>query len=103
MKTVDVCGIVADVSENETVNLRKGSQKVRKYVTLIDNTGCGISLTLWASMCDRVTNLDLNKVLAVKGARVSEFGGKSLNAADDHSSLFMDLNHDRCKQLLKWH
>jgi len=41
--------------------------------------------------------------LAVKGARVSEFGGKSLNAADDHSVLYMNLKHERCKQLLKWY
>ena len=55
MKTVDVCGVIAEVSENETVNLRKGSSKVRKYVTLIDESGFAISLTLWATMCDRVT------------------------------------------------
>ena len=52
-------------------------------------------------MCDRITQNDINKVIAVKGARVSEFGGKSLNAADDHSSLFQELNHERCRQLLK--
>jgi len=36
MKTVDVCGIVAEVSENESVTLKKGSQKNRKYITLVD-------------------------------------------------------------------
>lgn len=92
-----MCGIVAEVSENEIINLRKGSKKARKYVTLIDDSGCAISLTLWASMCERITENDIHRVLAVKGARVSEYGGKSLNAADDHSSLFLDLNHDRCR------
>ena len=103
MKTVDVCGVIAEVSENETVNLRKGSSKVRKYVTLIDDSGYAISLTLWATMCDRITTDDIHKIIAVKGARVSEFGGKSLNAADDHSSLFNELNHDRCRTLIKWY
>lgn len=103
MKTVDVCGVVAEVSDNETVNLRKGSSKVRKYVTLIDDSGFAISLTLWATMCDRITTDDIHKIIAVKGARVSEFGGKSLNAADDHSSLFPELNHDRCRALLRWY
>lgn len=103
MKTVDVCGIIAEVSESELINLRKGSQKVRKYVTLIDDSGCAISLTLWATMCDRITEADINKVVAVKGTRVSEFGGKSLNAADDHSSLFVNLKHERCNKLLAWH
>lgn len=103
MKTVDVCGVIAEVSENETVNLRKGSSKVRKYVTLIDDSGFAISLTLWATMCERITVDDIHKIIAVKGARVSEFGGKSLNAADDHSSLFSELNHDRCRALTKWY
>ena len=99
MKTLDVCGVIAEVSDNETVNLRKGSQKVRKYVTLLDDSGCSISLTLWANMCERVASDHIGCVLAVKGARVSEFGGKSLNAADDHSTLFHDLSHDRCHLL----
>lgn len=103
MQTLDICGIIAEVSENEMVNLRKGSQKVRKYVTLIDDSYCAISLTLWASMCDRITQADINKVVAVKSCRVSEFGGKSLNAADDHSSMFVDLKHERCNKLLAWH
>lgn len=71
-------------------------------MTLVDDSNCAISLTLWAAMCERITDQDLEKVIAVKGARVSEFGGKSLNAADDHSTLFTELNHDRCRQLLKW-
>ena len=103
MKTLDVCGVVAEVSANEIVNLKKGNQKVRKYVTLVDDTGYAISLTLWATMCVRITNDDLHKVIAVKGARVSEFGGKSLNAADDHSSLFTELNHERFRHLYKWY
>lgn len=103
MKTLDVCGVVAEVSENEMVNLRKGSQKVRKYITLVDDSGCAISLTLWSAMCERITEADLHKIIAVKGARVSEFGGKSLNAADDHSTLFPELNHERCRQLAKWY
>jgi hypothetical protein len=42
MQTIDVCGVVIEVSETETVNLRKGSQKVRKYVTLVDDSFCAI-------------------------------------------------------------
>ena len=103
MKTIDVCGVIAEVSENESVTLKKGSQKNRKYITLIDDSGCSISLTLWATMCERVTEQDIHRVLAVKGARVSEFGGRSLNAADDHSSLFPELKHERCHQLEKWY
>jgi len=54
-------------------------------------------------MCERSSEEQISDVLAVKGARVSEFGGKSLNAADDHSVLYMNLKHERCNQLRKWY
>lgn len=76
---------------------------MRKYVTLIDDSSCSISLTLWGEMCERSTNLTIGDILAVKGARVSEFGGKSLNAADDHSILFINMNHERCRTLKTWY
>lgn len=103
MNTLDICGVITEISEKETVNLKTGQQKVRKYVTLIDDTSCSISLTLWGEMCERNSGLTNGDVLAVKGARVSEFGGKSLNAADDHSVLFVNMNHERCKALKNWY
>ena len=72
-------------------------------MTLIDDSSCSISLTLWGEMCERNANLQIGDILAVKGARVSEFGGKSLNAADDHSILFINMNHERCKSLKTWY
>jgi hypothetical protein len=54
-------------------------------------------------MCEKVTQDDVDKVTAVKGARVSEFGGKSLNAVDDHSMFNPALNHEKCSQIHKWY
>jgi replication factor A1 len=65
--------------------LRNGTSKIRKYVSIMDDTNHSISLTIWGEMCTRNNNLKLGDILALKGARVSEFGGKSLNSADDHS------------------
>jgi len=40
----------------------------------------------------------------VKGAKVSEYGGKSLNAGDEHSQIFLDPPGDkRCDELRKWY
>ncbi len=55
MKVIDICGIIAEVSETVTIKLRNGSQKVRRIVTLVDDTGYSICLTLWASIVDRLT------------------------------------------------
>jgi hypothetical protein len=53
-------------------------------------------------MCERNTEFKKGDILAVKGARVSEFGGKSLNAADDHASLYHNIRDERSKRLTKW-
>ena len=40
----------------------------------------------------------------MKGARVSDYGGKSLNAGDEHSQIFVDPPGDkRCDDLRKWY
>lgn len=72
-------------------------------MTLIDDSYCSISLTLWGDMCERSITIQIGDVLAVKGARVSEFGGKSLNAADDHSVLYSNMVHERISQLKVWY
>jgi len=56
-------------------------------LNLADETGLQIQLTLWGK---NATKLDFTEghVLAVKGARVSDYGGKSLNAGDEHSQIF---------------
>ena len=86
MKTIDCAGIVVQVGEKESINLKSGQQKVRKYVQLLDDTMHSISLTMWGDdLCDKNELLKVGDVIAIKSARVSEFGGKSLNAASDHA------------------
>jgi len=50
-------------------------------------------------MCERNNTFEKEDILAVKGTRVSEFGGKSLNAADDHAVLYHNINHERARKL----
>jgi hypothetical protein len=40
-------------------------------------------------------DLKEGNVLALRGARVSDYGGKTLNSGGDHSSLFVDPLHKR--------
>ncbi len=53
-----------------------------------------VQLTLWGSVA-RMGGLQEGRVLAIKGARVTDYGGKNLNADDDHSQLFLDIDHKR--------
>jgi replication factor A1 len=86
----------------EAINLKTGKTKVRKHVILCDHTLTSISLTLWGE--NMVEGVDVRKgdILAIKGARVSDFGGLSLNAADDHATVFINLKSPAAAQLRKW-
>jgi len=48
-------------------------------------------------------NPEAGQVLAFKGARISDYGGKSLNAADDHAQCFLEPPHERTRQLQHWY
>ena len=92
------------VGEKESIHLKSGQIKVRKYLTLTDDSNCSISVTLWGeAMCNRNEVRRVGEVLAVKSARASDFGGKSLNVADDHAQLFPDIDHPDTIKLKQWY
>lgn len=40
--------------------------------------------------------------MALRGARVSDYNGKSLNSGDEHSQMFIDPVDKRTQELKKW-
>ena len=40
--------------------------------------------------------------MAVRGAKVSDYAGKTLNVGDDHCSLYIDIDHIRTRELKQW-
>jgi ssDNA-binding replication factor A large subunit len=71
-------------------------------VTLVDESAFSIIATLWGDMCERHM-INTGDIIAISGARVSEFGGKSLNAATDHADLIVNPNHERARKLSMWY
>ena len=91
------------VGEQESIKLKSGEEKTRKSVQIADQSGCSINLTLWGTeFCTKNEALRVGQVLAVKQARVSEFGGKSLNVASDHAGLYPDIKIPEAEKVLAW-
>lgn len=85
-RTIDVCGVVCQIGEKDSINLKSGESKVRKQLQLMDDTMHSISLTMWGDeICDKNEHLKVGDVIAIKSARLSDFSGKSLNASNDHA------------------
>lgn len=41
---MDVTGVIVDISDQESIKLKSGTQKVRKYITIIDETCCSVTI-----------------------------------------------------------
>ena len=72
----------AKVQDSELLNfLQKTKKELQKRVlTLVDLSRAEISLTLWGGHAVNFKIHDDSPVIAVKGARVSDFNGVSLNS-----------------------
>ncbi|KAL5511367.1 STE23_2 [Sanghuangporus vaninii] len=89
--TCDVIGIVKDVSEVTEIIARSSSRATKKReLTLVDRTEYSVRMTLWGKQAESY-NAEEHAVLAFKGARVSDFGGRSLSMLN---STHMAVNPD---------
>ena len=73
-------------------------------MTLVDNSGASgqsISVSLWTGNA-RLTNYQNGQVMAIKGARVSDYNGRTLNSGEEHSQVIIDPDHPKAKELQKW-
>jgi replication factor A1 len=87
MRTIDVCGIVQDIGSVTNVNLKSGNMKERRNITLVDDSGVqgqSILISLWSGNAKQTGYLS-GQIMAIKGARVSDYNGKSLNCGEEHS------------------
>jgi replication factor A1 len=58
---------------------------------------------MWGDeLCDKAYNFKIGQLIAIKGVKVSEFGGKSLNMAAS-SNIFTDLDNKDAKRVKAWY
>ena len=77
--TTDVIGVLKDVGETSQITSKStGKPYDKRELTLVDNTGFSVRLTIWGATA---TNFSVapESVVAFKGVKVSDFGGRSLS------------------------
>lgn len=95
-------GVVVEVGQVGSVPLKTGGSKMRRNVQIGDESGLKIQIALWGGLAN-MFDLQVGQVLAVRGARVSDYGGKSLNCGDDHAMIFIEPDHQRTIDLQRWY
>ena len=100
---LDLIGVITEVqNSNQYLNKATGQYKDKRRITLADDTGFNLEATLWGESASQ--EFQVGQILAVKGARHSDYGGKSLNIDMDHCVIQINPeDQERYIELLTWY
>jgi replication factor A1 len=100
--TIDVIGVLQEVGETSQITSKTTSKPYdKRELTLVDNTNYSVRLTIWGNSA---TSFDVQpeSVLAFKGVKVSDFGGRSLSLLSS-GSMTMNPDIDEAHKLKGWY
>lgn len=100
--TVDVVGILKEVAETSQITSKStGKPYDKRELTLVDQTGFSVRLTVWGKTA---ASLDAppDSVVAFKGVKVSDYGGRSLSLLSS-GSMTVDPDIDEAHRLRGWY
>ncbi|KAJ5214791.1 Replication factor A protein 1 [Penicillium chermesinum] len=100
--TTDVIGILKEVAETSQI-VSKGTGKPydKRELTLVDNTGFSVRLTIWGASAVNF-NVAPESVIAFKGVKVSDYGGRSLSLLSS-GSMSVDPDISEAHRLKGWY
>ncbi|KAI0784367.1 hypothetical protein C8Q75DRAFT_779893 [Abortiporus biennis] len=87
---IDVIGVVTDIASPSEFTNRLGRQSVKREITLVDRSGFSVRCTLWGKHAENF-NHPGNPIVALKGVKVSDFGGRSLSTT---GAVAIDVDPD---------
>jgi replication factor A1 len=99
---IDVIGIIVEVGAASNMTLKSGINRDRRTITIADESDLKVQITMWGSIANNIA-YEKGQVLAVKNAKVSDFGGKSLNCGDESSYVTICPPHPRSDKLIQWY
>ncbi|KAL3424609.1 putative replication factor-a protein 1 [Phlyctema vagabunda] len=100
--TIDVIAVLKEVGEMSQI-VSKSTQKPyeKRELTLVDDTGYSVRLTIWGKTAQ---SFDANpeSIVAFKGVKVSDFGGRSLSLLSS-GSMSIDPDIQEAHKLKGWY
>ncbi|KAF2478108.1 replication protein-like protein A 70 kDa DNA-binding subunit [Lindgomyces ingoldianus] len=100
--TIDTIGVLKEVGEISTITSKNTNKDFSKRdLTLADDTQTSIRLTIWGTTAQSFDS-PLESIIAFKGVKVSDFGGKSLSLLSS-GSISVDPDIDDAHKLRGWY
>ncbi|ELV11146.1 Replication protein A 70 kDa DNA-binding subunit [Tupaia chinensis] len=98
---VDIIGVCKSYEDATKITVKSTNREVSKRnIYLMDTSGKVVTTTLWGEDADKFDG-SRQPVLAVKGARVSDFGGRSLSVLSS-STVIMNPDIPEAYKLRGW-
>ncbi|KAI9828236.1 MAG: Replication factor A protein 1 [Phylliscum demangeonii] len=100
--TIDTIAVLKEVGVVSQITSKSTSKPYdKRELTLVDNTGYSVRLTIWGNTA---VNFDMQEgsVIAFKGVKVSDFGGRSLSLLSS-GSMTMNPDIDEAHKLKGWY
>jgi replication factor A1 len=88
---VDIVAVVRDVGECTTLMSKAQKEFTKRELSLVDETGYQVRVTLFGKSAENWSINDVNPVLAIKNAKIGDFGGRTLSCS---TSSTMQINPD---------
>ncbi|KAI3373746.1 hypothetical protein L3Q82_022341, partial [Scortum barcoo] len=76
---IDVIGVCKSAEDVSRITTKTSREVSKRALNLIDRTGKVVTVTLWGEEAEKFDDSG-QPVVAIKGARLSDFGGRSLSA-----------------------
>lgn len=99
---MDTIGILKEVAEKTSIISKTTSKPYdKRELTLVDNTNFSVRLTIWGASAASF-EVPLESVIAFKGVKVSDFGGRSLSLLSS-GTMSVDPDIDEAHKLKGWY
>eukprot|EP00854_Cymbomonas_tetramitiformis_P010261 gene10261-12137_t len=106
---MDICGIPETIGEAAVIMRRDGTETQKRTMTVVDDSGCSVEVTAWGTIgAETIPQLEqmfqqgLRPVVAFKGLRLGNFGGRSLSTISS-SQINIDPEVPEAAAVRNWY
>ncbi|KAI0472557.1 replication factor-A protein [Xylariaceae sp. FL0804] len=100
--TVDIVGVLKDVGEvNQIVSKTTNKPYDKRELTIVDDSQYSVRVTIWGKTADAFA-AQPESVVAFKGVKVSDFGGRSLSLLSS-GTMSVDPDIEEAHRLKGWY
>jgi len=102
-KVIDICAVVKEAGEVNTIHIKSQDKDLAKReLTLVDDSSRSVKCTLWGDEANNFDQMNVGSVVALKGASLSDFGGRSISVGQATDIAWGLRDDKRAEQLQDW-